>query len=71
MIGVARLDGRHHHRHLWRVVDSLAIESHKRAALADLFVHVHISVDEVSQVPDHDALGFHTGVFEKIELFER
>ena len=63
---------RHDHRHLLRVAwAALPIEADERAAPADRLVHLNLRIDEIPQVADHDAIRFHAGVFEDVELFER
>src|SRR5262249_8578787 len=34
-------------------------------------VHGHVRVHEIPQVSDNDAIRFHAGIFEKVELFDR
>src|ERR1700674_5446301 len=70
MVGKTRVDERHDHRNLLRIVDSLAIEAHKRAAPADRFVHIHVRVYQIPQVSDDNAIRFYSSVLKDVELLE-
>ena len=72
MVGETRLDERHHHGNLLRiVVSALSIETDERAASANRFMHIHVRVHKIPQVSDDDAIRFYAGVLQDIELFER
>ena len=72
VVGKTRLDKRHDHRHLLRVVISaLPVEADERAAPANRFLHIHVRVYKIPQVSDDDAIRFHAGVLEDVELLER
>src|SRR5215831_11012073 len=72
MIGKSGFEERHDHWHLLGIVCStLPVETYKRAAAADRFVHVHVRVYEIAEVSDDDAIRVDAGVLEDVELFER
>src|SRR5215470_14665963 len=72
MIGKSGFEERHDHWHLLGIVCStLPVETHKRTAAADRFVHIHVRVYEVAEVSDDDAIRVDAGVLEDVELFER
>src|SRR5207248_1460163 len=53
------------------VVSALPIETDKRAASADRFLHIHVRVYKIPQVSYDNAIRFYARVLENVELFER
>ena len=72
MAGEACVEERHDHRNLLRIIiPALPIKTDKSAAPANLFLYVHIRVNEISQVADDNVFRFDARIFENIELLER
>src|SRR5205809_5892108 len=71
MIGKPGVDKRYNHGHLLGVVIPLAVKTNISTASADGLVHIDVRVDEITEMSNDNAIRFHAGVFENIQLFER
>ena len=72
MICKTRLKERHHHRNLLRiVVPALPVEPDERSASADRLLHIHVRIHKISQMPNENAIRFHSRVLQDVQLFER
>src|SRR5262249_38815080 len=71
MVGVTRIDQRHHDWHDLIVVwTALAVKADERPTPADCAVHFSIRVNKISEVTDDDVLRVDAHVLEDVELLE-